>query len=103
MIQPPGTSQVSGNGIRRVILEQSKRANVGHIGSCLCVVEILTALYSRVLRGSSPTDPERDRFILSKGHSGLALYAAAWLLIPADGEDQSLAAAWIAGRQNRSR
>ena len=35
--------------------------------------------------------------------AGLALYVAAWLLIPADGEDQSLAAAWIAGRQNRSR
>jgi phage shock protein PspC (stress-responsive transcriptional regulator) len=34
---------------------------------------------------------------------GLALYVAAWLLIPEDGEDQSLAAAWIAGRQNRSR
>jgi phage shock protein PspC (stress-responsive transcriptional regulator) len=35
--------------------------------------------------------------------AGLALYVAAWLLIPADGEDQSLAAAWIAGRQNRLR
>jgi phage shock protein PspC (stress-responsive transcriptional regulator) len=34
---------------------------------------------------------------------GLALYVAAWLLIPEDGEEQSLAAAWIAGRQNRSR
>jgi phage shock protein PspC (stress-responsive transcriptional regulator) len=34
---------------------------------------------------------------------GLAVYIAAWLLIPEDGEDQSLAAAWIAGRQNRSR
>ena len=34
---------------------------------------------------------------------GLALYLAAWLLIPEDGEDQSIAAAWIAGRQNRSR
>jgi phage shock protein PspC (stress-responsive transcriptional regulator) len=34
---------------------------------------------------------------------GLALYAAAWLLLPEDGADQSLAAAWIAGRQNRSR
>jgi phage shock protein PspC (stress-responsive transcriptional regulator) len=33
---------------------------------------------------------------------GLALYIAAWLLIPEDGEDQSLAAAWIAGRQSRS-
>ena len=34
---------------------------------------------------------------------GAALYLAAWLLIPEDGEDQSIAAAWIAGRQNRSR
>ena len=35
--------------------------------------------------------------------AGLALYIAAWLLIPGDGEDQSLAAAWIASYQNRSR
>ena len=34
---------------------------------------------------------------------GLALYIAAWLLIPEDGEDQSIAAAWIAGRRHRSR
>jgi len=34
---------------------------------------------------------------------GLALYIAAWLLIPEDGQDQSLIAAWIAGRQNRPR
>ena len=34
---------------------------------------------------------------------GVPLYLAAWLLIPEDGEDQSIAAAWIAGRQNRSR
>ncbi len=34
---------------------------------------------------------------------GVALYLAAWLLIPEDGEDQSVAAAWIASRQNRSR
>jgi phage shock protein C len=34
---------------------------------------------------------------------GLALYIVAWLLLPADGADQSLAAAWIAGRQDRSR
>jgi phage shock protein PspC (stress-responsive transcriptional regulator) len=34
---------------------------------------------------------------------GAALYIAAWLLIPADGEDQSIAAAWIAGRQDDSR
>jgi transketolase len=61
--------------IRRIILTQSKRANVGHIGCCLCVVEILTALYGTILRASNPRDPDRDRFILSKGHAALALYA----------------------------
>jgi phage shock protein C len=35
--------------------------------------------------------------------AGAALYIAAWLLIPEDGEDQPVAAAWIAGRRNRSR
>jgi len=61
--------------LRRTILSQSKRANVGHIGSCLCVVEILAAIYE-VLNASSPGDPDRDRFVLSKGHAALALYAA---------------------------
>jgi transketolase len=65
--------------MRRIILDHSKRANVGHIGPCLCVVEILSALYSSVLRANSPDDPDRDRFILSKGHAGLALYAALFL------------------------
>jgi phage shock protein PspC (stress-responsive transcriptional regulator) len=32
-----------------------------------------------------------------------ALYVAAWLLIPADGEDQSIAAAWLARREDRFR
>jgi phage shock protein PspC (stress-responsive transcriptional regulator) len=35
--------------------------------------------------------------------AGAALYLAAWLLIPADGDDESIAAAWIARRQHRSR
>ena len=35
--------------------------------------------------------------------AGAALYRAAWLLIPADGDDESIAAAWIARRQDRSR
>ena len=35
--------------------------------------------------------------------AGVALYLAAWLLIPADGEDQSIAAAWIASRRDRNR
>jgi transketolase len=61
--------------VRRIILEQSKRANVGHIGSALSVADIVYALYDRVMRISGPTDPERDRFVLSKGHAVLALYA----------------------------
>ena len=62
--------------IRQIVLEQSKRAHVGHIGSCLCVADILAVLYGEVLRISSPDDPERDRFVLSKGHAGLALFGA---------------------------
>src|SRR6188474_452255 len=62
--------------IRRIILGQSRRANVGHIGSALSVADILAVLYHDVLRIPKPRDPERDRFILSKGHAALALYAA---------------------------
>jgi transketolase len=67
---------ISSKQMRQIILNQSKRANVGHIGSCLCVVEILCAIYGEALRAISPLDPDRDRFVLSKGHAGLALYAA---------------------------
>ena len=35
--------------------------------------------------------------------AGAALYLAAWLLIPADGDDQSIAAAWLASRRDRFR
>jgi transketolase len=68
--------RVTANRIRRIILEQSRRANVGHIGSALSVAEILAALYGRSLRFSRERENERDRFILSKGHAALALYAA---------------------------
>jgi transketolase len=62
--------------VRRTILEQSKRANVGHIGSCLSVADILAVLYGGVIRAERPDDPDRDRFVMSKGHAALALYAA---------------------------
>ena len=62
--------------MRQIIIEQSKRAHVGHIGSSLSIVEIIAALYNGVLRVDDAEDPERDRFILSKGHAALALYSA---------------------------
>jgi len=82
MAAPPSAAEsrsgreVSAAAIRRVILEQSKRANVGHIGSSLSVADIMAALYSGILRIPGAADGERDRFVMSKGHAALALYAA---------------------------
>lgn len=65
--------------VRRIILDQAKRANVGHIGSALSVVDILVALYMKILNIPNPRHQDRDRFILSKGHAGLALYAVLYM------------------------
>lgn len=54
------------------------KAGSGHPGGSLSAVEIITALYWKVLR-HKPSDPgwqDRDRFILSKGHAAPVLYAA---------------------------
>ncbi len=50
----------------------------GHLGGCLSIAEILAALYGRFLRldPQNPHWPERDRFLLSKGHNCLIQYAA---------------------------
>ena len=51
-------------------------AGAGHIGGEMSAIDILTALYFRVLRiwPDQPKHPDRDRFVLSKGHVALALY-----------------------------
>jgi len=67
---------VSARDVRRIILEQSMRAGVGHIGSARSIADIVAVLYSDVLRIPSPGAPDRDRFVLSKGHAALAVYAA---------------------------
>jgi transketolase len=64
-----------GPGIRRIVLEQSRRAHVGHIGSALSIADMIGAVFS-VIGPRDPADPNRDRFVLSKGHAALALYAA---------------------------
>ncbi|MBA4424076.1 MAG: transketolase, partial [Syntrophus sp. (in: bacteria)] len=53
------------------------RVGVGHIGGSLSVVEALVVLYYRHMR-IDPRNPRmegRDRFVLSKGHAGPALYS----------------------------
>jgi transketolase len=65
-----------GSALRRIVLEQSKRANVGHIGSALSVADIVAALYRHVLAIEDPRDADRDRFVCGKGHAVLAVYAA---------------------------
>lgn len=52
-------------------------AKSSHIGSAFSCVDLLTALYFNVMRidPALPNDPGRDRFILSKAHAGIGLYA----------------------------
>jgi transketolase len=63
--------------IRRHIITMLAAAGSGHPGGSLSAVEILSALYFRILRHNpqDPFWPDRDRFILSKGHGVPALYA----------------------------
>ncbi len=64
--------------IRSDIIEMNYYAGSGHPGGSLSCVEIITYLYWEVMNISPEirTKADRDRFILSKGHSCLALYAA---------------------------
>lgn len=62
--------------LRARIIETSHKTSTPHLGSCLSCVDILTALYFSALRidPTAPRDPNRDRFILSKGHGAAALF-----------------------------
>ncbi len=64
--------------IRRHALQMVHRARASHIGSALSIADIVAVLYGSVLKvdPAQPRDPARDRFILSKGHACVAVYAA---------------------------
>lgn len=64
--------------IRCRALEMVTRARASHIGSALSIADIMAVLYGRILRvdPTSADHPDRDRFILSKGHACVAVYAA---------------------------
>jgi transketolase len=63
--------------IRRDIVRTIQQAGIGHIGGDLSVTDILVAAYWGVLSVNplDPNNPNRDRFILSKGHCAAALYS----------------------------
>jgi transketolase len=64
--------------IRVEIVRAVNHARAGHLGGPLSAADLLAALYFHVLRirPDEPSWPDRDRFILSKGHSSIGLYAA---------------------------
>ena len=61
---------------RKTILKIIHRAKAGHTGGSLSCVDILNVLYNRVMNVSPDNfaDPNRDRYVQSKGHSVEALY-----------------------------
>ncbi len=63
--------------IRVEVIRAVNQAKAGHLGGPLSAADMLAALYFRVLRirPAEPDWPDRDRFVLSKGHSSIGLYA----------------------------
>lgn len=64
--------------IRRHVLDMIHNSHAAHIASAFSIADILAVLYADVLHVDplAPQQPDRDRFVLSKGHAGSALYAA---------------------------
>lgn len=67
---------VIAKNMRRNILTMIHDAKSGHPGGSLSAVEIVTYLYFKEMNIEDPTDDNRDRFVLSKGHGAPVLYSA---------------------------
>lgn len=64
--------------LRKEIFITGYKGGMAHLASCFSCLEIIYTLYRKGILRYDPEDPEwkdRDRFILSKGHGGLALYS----------------------------
>lgn len=78
MTEPPALdTETLARAVRLHALRMTSRGGSSHIGACFSVADILAVLYGRILRvdPAHPRDPDRDRFVLSKGHAGAAVYA----------------------------
>lgn len=64
--------------LRRHVVRMCNLGGSSHVGSALSMADIVALLYGEVLRvdPARPEWPDRDRFILSKGHAGACIYAA---------------------------
>ena len=71
------TAELAWN-IRQRVVRMTQRGKSSHVGSGLSIADLLAVLYGEFLNvdPSNPSQPDRDRFILSKGHAGAAVYAA---------------------------
>ncbi len=63
--------------LRKEIIRTAHRAGEGHIASAFSILDLLWVLYDRVLQQDpkAPRSENRDRFVLSKGHASLGIYA----------------------------
>jgi transketolase len=63
--------------IKKAIIHMSYYSGSSHVGACLSIVDILIVLYFHIMNidPRNPRKPDRDKFILSKGHASAALYA----------------------------
>ena len=66
------------NRIRIHAVKMTSRGGSSHVGAALSMTDIIAVLYGETMNvdPASPTHDDRDRFILSKGHAGAAVYAA---------------------------
>jgi transketolase len=77
-LAPAGTGLVEiADRIRMHVVDMCAGHEGGHLGGSMSVVDILTVLYFAIMRvdPAEPGHPDRDIFVLSKGHGALALYA----------------------------
>ena len=76
------TSEILAKEVRKLALQMVYNAKASHIGGALSMTDILAVLYSDVLKIDpfNPKDPDRDRFLLSKGHACTGLYATLALM-----------------------
>ena len=64
--------------VRMGVVEATHGAKAGHPGGSLSAADLFTYLYNKEMRidPANPKDPDRDRFVLSKGHTAPGLYSA---------------------------